>query len=44
MGGPQKGGSKLWNFSGGKQRGDTIFDLNLVEGRILEETMDQQNG
>ena len=36
----KKGGGKIWNFSGEKQKGkeDTIFDSNLM-GDILEETM-----
>ena len=35
---PQKGGTKFWNFSEGKQkRGDTIFESNLVGGKILED-------
>ena len=39
---PQKGGwgTEFLKFSGGKQKGGTsIFDLNLVRGKTLEETM-----
>ena len=35
-----KGGTKSLKFSGGKKSGgSTIFDLNLVVGKALEETM-----
>ena len=36
-----KGGTKFLEFSGGKQKreGKTIFDLFLVGGKTLEETM-----
>ena len=40
---PQKGRTKFWNFSRGKQKeGNTIFDSNLVGWKILEETMDYE--
>ena len=39
----QKGGTKFWNFSRGKQKGgNRIFDSNLVGWKILEETMDYE--
>ena len=40
MGEPQKGGTKFEISKWGSKRGeDTIFDSNLVSGKILDETM-----
>ena len=41
----KSGGTKFLKFSRGKQRkGIMIFDLNLVGGKTLEETMNIEKG